>query len=126
MIDNTDELIALDAIAKKQGKKQSILLRLTPGIDTHTYEAVSTGKVDSKFGFAIETGAAEQVTKLALSLDNVELLGFHCHVGSQVFDSDSFILSATIMLEYIQKMKNTYNLLYQISFHNKIMREYHL
>lgn len=108
MIDNTDELIALDAIAKKQGKKQSILLRLTPGIDTHTYEAVSTGKVDSKFGFAIETGAAEQVTKLALSFDNVELLGFHCHVGSQVFDSDSFILSATIMLEYIQKMKNTY------------------
>ncbi len=108
MIDNTDELIALNQIAKKKGKKQSILLRLTPGIDTHTYEAVSTGKVDSKFGFAIETGAAEQVTKLALSLENVELLGFHCHVGSQVFDSDSFILSATIMLEYIRHIRETY------------------
>ncbi len=107
MIDNADELVALQKIAKQQGKKQSILLRLTPGIDTHTYEAVSTGKVDSKFGFAIETGAAEQVTKLALSLENVELLGFHCHVGSQVFDSDSFVLSATIMLEYIRHIQDT-------------------
>lgn len=108
MIDNADELLALNQIAKKKEIKQAILLRLTPGIDTHTYEAVSTGKVDSKFGFAIETGSAEQVTELALSMDHVELLGFHCHVGSQVFDSDSFILSATIMLEYIRKMKDLY------------------
>ncbi len=109
VIDNTDELLALNAIAQEFHKKQSVLLRLTPGIDTHTYEAVSTGKVDSKFGFAIETGAAEVVTKLALSLENIELLGFHCHVGSQVFDSDSFVFSATIMLEYIRRMKDTYN-----------------
>ena len=108
IIDNTDELISLNEIAKSQNKKQPILLRLTPGIDTHTYEAVSTGKVDSKFGFAIETGAAEEVTKLALSFQNVELLGFHCHVGSQVFDSNSFILSTTIMLEYIRHILDVY------------------
>ena len=108
VVDNADELVTLNQVAQSMGKKQAVLLRLTPGIDTHTYEAVSTGKVDSKFGFAIETGAAESVTKLALSLDNIDLLGFHCHVGSQVFDSDSFVLSATIMLEYILHIKQNY------------------
>lgn len=108
VVDNTEELVALNQIAKAQNKTQSILLRLTPGIDTHTYEAVSTGKVDSKFGFAIETGVAQKVTELALSLENIDLLGFHCHVGSQVFDSDSFVLSATIMLEYIRHIQDTY------------------
>ena len=108
IIDNTEELLALHDIAKSHNTVQPVLLRLTPGIDTHTYEAVSTGKVDSKFGFAIETGAAEEITKLALSLDGVQLLGFHCHVGSQVFDSDSFVLSATIMLEYIRHIQQTY------------------
>jgi diaminopimelate decarboxylase len=108
VVDNLDELSALNRLAKEKGMKQDILLRLTPGIDTHTYEAVSTGKVDSKFGFAIQTGQAEEVTKQALSLENVSLLGFHCHVGSQVFDSQSFLMSATIMLEFIKKMKDTY------------------
>ncbi len=108
VVDNQEELIALNELAMERHIKQNILLRLTPGIDTHTYEAVSTGKVDSKFGFAIETGQAEQITKLALSMDGIILEGFHCHVGSQVFDSDSFILSATIMLNYIKKIQMKY------------------
>ena len=85
-----------------------MLLRLTPGIDTHTYEAINTGKVDSKFGSAIETGQAESITKLALSLPNIDLVGFHCHVGSQVFDSDTFFRSAEIMLDYIADIKSKY------------------
>ena len=56
VIDNTEELYAIDSIAAKKGVKQQIMIRITPGIDTHTFEAVKTGKVDSKFGFAIETG----------------------------------------------------------------------
>ena len=84
---------------------QKILLRLTPGIDTHTYEAINTGKVDSKFGSAIETGQAEEITKYALSLKNIDLAGFHCHIGSQVFDSDTFIRGAELMLDFIADMK---------------------
>ncbi|MBQ3123659.1 MAG: diaminopimelate decarboxylase, partial [Firmicutes bacterium] len=68
VVDNAEELYAIDKEAAKQGKKQSVLLRLTPGIDPHTYEAIATGKVDSKFGSAIETGQAEEITKLAISL----------------------------------------------------------
>ncbi len=80
---------------------------LTPGIDPHTYEAVATGKVDSKFGSSIETGQAEEISVHALSLKNIALKGFHCHVGSQVFDSQVFLDASVIMLGFIMKMKRT-------------------
>ncbi len=108
VVDNEDELLAIDRIAAEKRRAQQILLRITPGIDTHTYEAINTGKVDSKFGSAIETGQAESITKLALSLPHIELAGFHCHVGSQVFDSDTFFRSAEIMLDFIADIKAKY------------------
>ena len=108
VVDNVEELDAIDRIAKEKNTKQKILLRLTPGIDPHTYEAVATGKVDSKFGSAIETGQAEQISKYAIGLDNIELMGFHCHVGSQVFDSDVFLRASEIMLEFIALMRKRY------------------
>ena len=106
--DNEDEVLAVDRIAGEKGVKASLLLRLTPGIDTHTYEAVNTGKVDSKFGSAIETGQAESITRLALQCQNIALVGFHCHVGSQVFDSDTFLRSADIMLEFIAAIREKF------------------
>lgn len=105
VVDNIEELEAVDRFAGERGIKQKILFRVTPGIDTHTYEAVNTGKVDSKFGFPIETGAALAVTKTALEKKNVDLAGFHCHVGSQLFESDVFIRSADIMLEFVAEVK---------------------
>ncbi len=108
VIDSTEELLAVDAAAAKRGIRQKLLLRLTPGIDTHTFEAVDTGKVDSKFGFAIETGQAEEIFRLALTLGNIDLRGFHCHVGSQLFDSDVFIRSARIMLDFMAHVKAKY------------------
>ena len=104
VVDNVEELYAIDRIARSKDKSQKVLLRLTPGIDPHTYAAVATGKVDSKFGSAIETGQAEEITRVALKLRGVELRGFHCHVGSQVFDSDVFIRAADVMLTFIKDM----------------------
>ncbi len=104
-VDNLEELTAINSFAGERGFKQKIIFRVTPGIDTHTYEAVNTGKVDSKFGFPIETGAAMEITKIALGMDNIDLAGFHCHVGSQLFDSDVFLRSAKIMLEFIAQVK---------------------
>ena len=66
---NAVELDKIDAEAKRRGKKQKLLLRVTPGIDPHTHEAINTGRVDSKFGVAIETGQALELVKHALSLD---------------------------------------------------------
>ena len=99
-----EELNAIERIAAQKNVKQKVLLRLTPGIDPHTYAAVATGKVDSKFGSAIETGQAEEITKYALSLKHVVLDGFHCHVGSQVFDSDVYLRASEVMLEFIADM----------------------
>ncbi len=102
--DNAEELYAVDRIAGEHGKRQKLLLRITPGIDPHTYAAVATGKVDSKFGSAIETGQALEITSLALSLKNIELCGFHCHIGSQVFDSEVYIRAAEVMLDFVAEV----------------------
>ena len=109
VVDCFEELQAIDNISKEKGIIQNVLLRLTPGIDPHTYEAVATGKVDSKFGSAIETGQAEQITEFALSLKHICLKGFHCHIGSQIFDSSIFIKGSEIMLQFICDMKKKYN-----------------
>ena len=110
--DNIEEINAIEAHAACRGIRQKVLLRLTPGIDPHTYEAISTGKVDSKFGSAIETGQAESITLHTLAQPHVELVGFHCHVGSQVFTEDVFERAAVVMLEFIAAMARKYG--YQV------------
>ena len=107
--DNEEELFAINEIAKTKNITQKVLLRLTPGIDPHTFDAVSTGQVDSKFGSSIETGDAERVCKIALSLKNIKLCGFHCHVGSQVFDYSVYVDTISIMLNFIKYVANTLN-----------------
>ncbi len=108
VIDNIEELEVINRFAFEKGIRQKILIRITPGIDTHTYEAVNTGKVDSKFGFPIETGAAKKITSEAINRDNIDLKGFHCHVGSQLFESSVFIRAADIMLTFIADMKKEF------------------
>ena len=103
--DNEEELCAIDREANRRGVRQRVILRLTPGIDTHTYAAVNTGKVDSKFGAAIETGQAKALTAIALQKGGIELCGFHCHIGSQVFEEDVFERAAVIMIDYMAQMK---------------------
>ncbi len=105
--DNEEEVKAVEAEAARKGIRQKLLLRLTPGIDPHTYEAVATGKVDSKFGTAIETGQAMEIIKFTLEQPHVELMGFHCHVGSQVFEEDIFERAAVVMLEFIAEVKHS-------------------
>ena len=103
--DNADELSAISREAAKRGIRQKILLRLAPGIDPHTHAKISTGSIDSKFGAAIETGQAFDLTALALGMPNVELEGFHCHIGSQIFECEPFCDAADIMLRFIAKVK---------------------
>ena len=106
--DNVEEVKAIERFASERGFVQNILLRITPGIDPHTYDAVSTGKVDSKFGSAIETGQASEITAETLSCSHIHLCGFHCHVGSQVFEEDVFERAADVMLRFCADMKEMY------------------
>ena len=105
VVDNAEELFAIEAALDGTDRHQRVLLRITPGIDPHTYAAVATGKVDSKFGSAIETGQASSMCALALSLPHLRLSGFHCHVGSQVFDEEVYLRAADVMLEFVADMK---------------------
>ncbi len=111
VVDGEEELRAISAEAGRRGQKQKLLLRLTPGIDPHTYAAVDTGRVDSKFGSAVETGQGEAITSLALSLPGIDLAGFHCHIGSQVFDEDIFERASVVMLEFIAMIAGKYGYL---------------
>lgn len=105
VVDNLTELKKLDEIAKELGKVAGIMLRIKPGIDAHTHDFVKTGQIDSKFGFALETGEAMQAVKTAIEMKNINLRGLHCHIGSQIFDIDPFELAAKVMLEFYRDIK---------------------
>ena len=106
-IDNEEEMFTLDKIAKEKGVVQNALLRVTPGIDPHTHKKISTGSVESKFGIAIETGQAKTAAEKLLCLSNIRLCGFHCHIGSQIFESEPFVTASKIMLEFIKEIRDT-------------------
>lgn len=105
IVDNISELERLEKIAAEKGKRPHIMFRIKPGIDAHTHSFVKTGQIDSKFGFALETGEAFDAVKHALSCKNVELVGLHCHIGSQIFDIDPFEEAARVMLNFIADIK---------------------
>ncbi|SFX22872.1 diaminopimelate decarboxylase [Ruminococcus sp. XPD3002] len=106
IVDNISELERLEKIAAELGKKPSIMFRIKPGIDAHTHDFVKTGQIDSKFGFALETGEAFEAVKQAVACSNVELTGIHCHIGSQIFDIAPFEEAARVMIGFISEIKN--------------------
>ena len=103
--DGEEELARIDALAAAAGVRQPVLLRVTPGIDPHTFAAVNTGVVDVKFGVPIPTGQALEATKLALGLEHIRLDGFHCHIGSQIFDAGPFCLTVDVMMTFLDQVR---------------------
>ncbi|MBR0113328.1 MAG: diaminopimelate decarboxylase [Clostridia bacterium] len=106
IVDNLTELETLNTIAAEKGANIGIMLRIKPGIDAHTHSFIKTGQIDSKFGFALETGEALDAIKEAIGMSNVTLRGLHCHIGSQIFDLDPFELAATVMLDLFKQVKD--------------------
>mgnify|MGYP000138818886 FL=1 len=106
IVDNIFELDRLNGLAEKTGKTANIMYRIKPGIDAHTHNFIMTGQIDSKFGFALETGEAYEAVKKAISASHINLVGLHCHIGSQIFDIDPFVKAAEVMLTFIAKIKN--------------------
>ena len=92
VVDNEYELEMLNGIAEKLDRKVKILFRIKPGIDAQTHDFIQTGQIDSKFGVALENGEAFDIVKLALTYSHIELVGVHCHIGSQIFDLAPFVV----------------------------------
>ena len=106
VVDNVFELEKLNAIAEKKGKIVDIMFRIKPGIDAHTHEFVMTGQIDSKFGVALETGEAMEAYKTAKQMKNLNIVGVHCHIGSQIFDIEPFEHAASVMMGFISDLKS--------------------
>ena len=105
VVDNLTELKNLNEISRENNVKTNILLRIKPGVDAHVHEYVTTGKIDSKFGFALETDEAIDAVKEAINSSNLNLVGLHCHIGSQIFEIKPFLLATEIMLNFIKDIK---------------------
>lgn len=107
VVDSYLEADRLDALCAEKGVKQSVLIRINPGVEAHTHAYVQTATPDSKFGFSIANGTADDITNYVLSKGNLSLKGFHCHIGSQIFEKQSFVLAAEKMMAFIAHIKNS-------------------
>ncbi len=105
IVDNHQELEALDRAAAQRGKRQRVLLRVTPGIDPHTLQAINTGRIDCQFGVPIETGQAARFVAAALRMEHLDVEGFHSHIGSQIFEADPFCDAVDILLNFAQTLR---------------------
>ncbi len=105
VVDNLTELMLIEKIACDLNKPVHIMLRIKPGIDAHTHEYIRTGQIDSKFGFALENKEAIDAAIKAFNCKNINLLGFHCHIGSQVAYTEPFCDAAKVMLRFMKDFK---------------------
>ena len=110
VIDSLFEIERVATAASKYGVRQSVMLRLTPGVEAHTHESISTAHEDVKFGFSIASGAAAVAVTEVQSHASLELRGFHCHVGSQIFGTDSFELAATRIIALMAECKKQHGI----------------
>ena len=107
VVDNFHELSMLSEIAAGQGQVADILLRLSPGVDPHTHKYITTGIIDSKFGFPIISG--EEAVAQALAAPNLNLVGLHFHIGSLINEVEPYQESIEFTLNFAAEMKQKYN-----------------
>ena len=105
VVDNLFELRTIEQMAQRLNKNAGVMIRIKPGLDAHTHNFIRTGQIDSKFGFALETGEAFSAVKEVLEQKNVTLKGVHCHIGSQIFEIEPFKAAAEVMLGFMAKVK---------------------
>jgi len=114
VVDNFNELHLLQAVAADKNRKVNILLRVTPGVEAHTHEYISTGQTDSKFGFDIGNGTAFEAIELASKQSNLVLLGVHSHIGSQIFEVEGFQMAVQRVAEFAANVYERLNVAFKV------------
>lgn len=109
VIDSLREITALQKFAQLADKKVSVLIRLTTGVEAHTHEFIATAHEDQKFGFSIQSGQAEEAVSKVMEAGNLELIGFHSHIGSQIFDSAGFEVAANRIVDFAKQAAKKFN-----------------
>lgn len=106
VVDNLYEIEQLNQKAKEQDRVQNIYLRITPGIEAHTHDYIKTGQIDSKFGFAPVGDNIINAINRAIKLENVNLRGLHCHIGSQIFDIEPYEEASEVMIKLMKRIED--------------------
>ena len=104
VVDNLEEIARLDAFCRARGTRQSVLLRVAPGVEAHTHAHIKTGVLDTKFGVSLETGAAEQAVHRLNDADGLELVGLHAHIGSQIFELEPYVATIGRVFDFAARM----------------------
>lgn len=107
-VDNHFELALLTDLAADLGTRVPVLLRLNPGVDVHTHDKIKTGVIDSKFGFPIWNGDAAAAVQRAVGTPGLDLVGYHAHLGSQLFDADTMRVAIEAMVEFAAEMRDRF------------------
>ncbi len=110
VIDNFHEMHLLNAVAQGAGRRQRVLLRLSPGIDPHTHAHTTTGTLDSKFGIPLPTGQAEAAVRRALEMPGLDLVGLHIHLGSPVFEMEPYREAVRVGIRFAAEMASEHGL----------------
>lgn len=114
VVDNFTEIHLLQAMAAEKNQTVKILLRITPGVEAHTHEYISTGQTDSKFGFDIGNGSAFEAIELASKQSHLQLLGVHSHIGSQIFEVEGFQMAVERVAGFAREVKEKLGLTFQV------------
>jgi diaminopimelate decarboxylase len=110
VVDSFDELVRLERLGEETGRRSTCWLRVTPGIDAHTHEFVRTGQDDSKFGFTLSLGLADDAARDVGQLEYVDVVGAHAHVGSQIFGTDAFVANVDVMIAFVARCRTEHGL----------------
>jgi diaminopimelate decarboxylase len=108
IVDSFDEIARLRDVAAEAGVRQRVLVRVTVGVEAHTHEFIATAHEDQKFGFSLSGGQAEQAVAAVLEAASLDLVGLHSHIGSQIFDTAGFDVSAHRVVELAATIRDRY------------------
>ncbi|MFF1834765.1 diaminopimelate decarboxylase [Streptomyces sp. NPDC058231] len=106
VLDSFQEIARVSHVAQRLGKRQRVQIRVTVGVEAHTHEFIATAHEDQKFGIALAGGQAAEAVRRALTLDGLELIGIHSHIGSQIFDMAGFEVSARRVVQLLAEVRD--------------------
>lgn len=109
ILDNFHEIELLKQVLHETNKKVQVMLRITPGVSAHTHEYDQTGQEDSKFGFDVRSGQAEKAFLQVKAEEQMELIGLHAHIGSQILETEGFNLEVEKLMQLVQEWKQKYD-----------------
>ena len=101
-------------LAEARKQKMDVLIRVTPGVEAHTHDYITTGQEDSKFGFDLKNGQADEAFQQLIDHAFIKVLGMHCHIGSQIFETDAFRFAAEVLMDKMIAWRDDINFICRV------------